>query len=145
VVCHIPLESSQQGRQLCFKCHLNRRFEQEIMGIQSFKNPNFENFETSNLGVLRQNDIWVQPLCPSTENTIRGKVVASLKFELWWVLWIRVCPWFVHAPKVIQLCTNQFWRAPKSRGETHLRVSQSQVAESWDLEARSRLPTLKKG
>jgi hypothetical protein len=29
------------------------------------------------------------------------------------------------------------WRAPKSRGETHLRVSQSQVAESRDLEARS--------
>jgi hypothetical protein len=27
------------------------------------------------------------------------------------------------------------WRAPKSRGETHLRVSQSQVAESWDLVA----------
>jgi hypothetical protein len=23
------------------------------------------------------------------------------------------------------------WRAPKSRGETHLRVSQSQVVESW--------------
>jgi hypothetical protein len=37
------------------------------------------------------------------------------------------------------------WRAPKSRGETHLRVSQSQVAKSWDLEARSRLPTLERG
>jgi hypothetical protein len=37
------------------------------------------------------------------------------------------------------------WHAPKSRGETHLRISQSQVAESWDLEARSRLPTLKRG
>jgi hypothetical protein len=37
------------------------------------------------------------------------------------------------------------WRTPKSWGETHLRVSQSQVAESWDLEARSRLPTLKRG
>jgi hypothetical protein len=37
------------------------------------------------------------------------------------------------------------WRAPKSRGETHLRVPQSQVAESWDLEARSRLPTLERG
>jgi hypothetical protein len=37
------------------------------------------------------------------------------------------------------------WRAPKSRGETHLRVSQSQVAESWDSEARSRLPTLERG
>jgi hypothetical protein len=38
-----------------------------------------------------------------------------------------------------------YWRAPKSRGETHLRVSQSQVVESWDLEARSRLPTLERG
>ncbi len=37
------------------------------------------------------------------------------------------------------------WRAPKSRGETHLKVSQSQVAESWDLVARSWLPTLKRG
>jgi hypothetical protein len=26
-----------------------------------------------------------------------------------------------------------------------LRVSQSQIAESWDLEARSRLPTLERG
>jgi hypothetical protein len=40
---------------------------------------------------------------------------------------------------------NFLWRAPKSRGETHLRVSQSQVAESWDLVACSRLPTLKRG
>jgi hypothetical protein len=39
----------------------------------------------------------------------------------------------------------QIWRAPKSRGETPLRVSQSQVAESWDLVACSRLPTLKRG
>ncbi len=38
--------------------------------------------------------------------------------------------------------TLQPWRAPKSRGETHLRVSQNQVAENWDLEARSRLTTL---
>ncbi len=37
------------------------------------------------------------------------------------------------------------WRAPKSQGETHLRDSQSQVAKSWDLEARSRLPTLERG
>jgi hypothetical protein len=39
----------------------------------------------------------------------------------------------------------QAWRAPKSWGETHLRVPQNQVAKSWDLGARSRLPTLKKG
>jgi hypothetical protein len=37
------------------------------------------------------------------------------------------------------------WRTPKSRGETHLRVSHSQIAENWDSEARSRLPTLERG
>jgi hypothetical protein len=36
------------------------------------------------------------------------------------------------------------WRAPKSRGETHLRAPQNQVVKSWDLEARSRLPTLER-
>jgi hypothetical protein len=39
--------------------------------------------------------------------TIRGKVVASPKFGLWWVLWVRVYPWLVLAPKVLQLCINQ--------------------------------------
>jgi hypothetical protein len=39
--------------------------------------------------------------------SIRGKVVASPKSGLWWVLWIRVCPWFVLTPKVLQLCINQ--------------------------------------
>jgi len=37
----------------------------------------------------------------------RGKVVASPKSGLWWILWVRVCPWFVLASKVLQLCTNQ--------------------------------------
>jgi hypothetical protein len=32
----------------------------------------------------------------------KGKVVVSPKYEPWWVLWIRVCLWFVHAPK----CSN---------------------------------------
>jgi len=46
-----------------------------------------------------------------TKNTIRGKVVASRKFKLWWILWVCVCTWLVHAPKVFQLHTNQlvFW------------------------------------
>jgi hypothetical protein len=36
----------------------------------------------------------------STKYAIRGKVVASPKFGPWWVLWVRVCPWLVLAPKV---------------------------------------------
>ncbi len=41
-------------------------------------------------------------LWPGTEYTIRGKVVASPKSEPWWVLWVRVFPWLVCAPK----CSN---------------------------------------
>jgi hypothetical protein len=29
------------------------------------------------------------------------------KFGLWRVLWIRVCPWLILAPKMLKLCTNQ--------------------------------------
>jgi hypothetical protein len=32
----------------------------------------------------------------------KGEVVASPKSGPWWVLWVRVCPWFVRAPK----CSN---------------------------------------
>jgi hypothetical protein len=57
------------------------------------------------LGIPGQNDIWMEPMWLIIENTIRRKVVASLKSWSWWVLWIRVCPWFVHAQKVLQLHT----------------------------------------
>jgi hypothetical protein len=53
------------------------------------------------------NDIWVLVMWLGTKYIIRGKVVASPKSRPWWILWIRVCPWFVLAPKVFQLCTNQ--------------------------------------
>jgi len=61
----------------------------------------------SGIGSPRRNDIWVQGPWPSTKNTIRGKVVASPKFGPWWILCVRVYPWFIHAPKVLQLCINQ--------------------------------------
>jgi hypothetical protein len=44
------------------------------MGLQNYNNPNFE---TLNLGVLGQNAIWVLAMWQGTNNTIRGKVVAS--------------------------------------------------------------------
>jgi hypothetical protein len=49
------------------------------MGLQSYKIPNFKNFETPNLGIPGQNDIWVLALWLGIENIIRGKVVASPK------------------------------------------------------------------
>jgi len=108
VVCYIPLESSQQGLQLFFKPHLNERSAHKIIDLQSCRNLNFENFGTSNLRVSGQNDTWVMTPWPCKENTIMGKVVVSPQSGLWWVLWVRVCPWFVHATKVLQLCINQF-------------------------------------
>jgi hypothetical protein len=56
----------------------------------------------SHLGVPKQNDISMMVLWPGTKYTIRGKVVASPKSRLWWVLCVRVCPWFICAPK----CSN---------------------------------------
>jgi hypothetical protein len=55
--------------------------------------------EGTPFGVSGQNDIWVLVLWPDTKYTIRGKVVASPKSRTWWVLWICVCPWLVHASK----------------------------------------------
>jgi hypothetical protein len=56
---------------------------------------------------LGQNAIWMWALWRGIEYTIRGKVVPSPKSGPWWVLWIRVCPWLILAPKVLKLCTNQ--------------------------------------
>jgi len=64
-------------------------------------------FQDSHLGISRKNAIWMWASWRGTKYTIRGKVVASLKSKPWWVLRVRVCPWFILAPKVFQLCTNQ--------------------------------------
>ncbi len=64
-------------------------------------------FQDSHLGVSGQNDIWVLVPWPCTKYTIRGRMVISSKSGPWWVLWVQVCSWFVLAPKVLQLCTNQ--------------------------------------
>jgi hypothetical protein len=103
------LESSWQGLQLFFICHLNQRSIDKVMGPQNRRSPNFGNFGTqdSHLGVLGQSDIWMLAPWPCTKYTIKGKVVASPKSRPWWVLWVRVCSWLVLAPKVFQLCTNQ--------------------------------------
>jgi hypothetical protein len=94
VACDIPLESLWLGLQLYFRPHFNQRFTHKVLGPQSCGSPN--------LGIPRQNDIWVLVLWPSTKYTIRGKVVVSPKYKPWWVLWIRVCLWWIYTPQ----CSN---------------------------------------
>jgi hypothetical protein len=59
-------------------------------------------FQDSQLGFLGQNDIWVLVSWLGKECTIKGKVMTSPKFRPWWVLWVHVYPWWVHAPR----CSN---------------------------------------
>jgi hypothetical protein len=106
-LCDISLKIFWQGLQVCFKLHLNRRFAHKVMGPQSCESFNFENFQDSHLGVLGQNSIWVLVPWLGIEYIIRGKVVASPKSGLWWVLWVWVCMWFFLVAKVLKLCTNQ--------------------------------------
>ncbi len=109
VACHIPLKNSRQGLKLLCGSHFNQRFAKEVMGLQSCENPNFGNSRTANLGVLGQNDIWVQALQLSTKNTIRGEVMVSPKSGPWWILWgfpqVKEIIGFheVHRPKQLQV------------------------------------------
>jgi hypothetical protein len=64
-------------------------------------------FWDSHLGVPGQKTIWMWALWRSIKYNIKGKVVASPKSGPWWVLWVRGCPSFVLAPKVLQLCIDQ--------------------------------------
>jgi hypothetical protein len=106
VVCNISLKSSQQGLQLCFRPHFNRRSAHKVMGPQSRGSPKFGNFEIPSW------ESWAKMpfgcwLWLDIEYTIRGNVVASPKSGPWWVLWVCGCSWFVLAPKVLKLCINQ--------------------------------------
>jgi hypothetical protein len=79
----------------------------EIYGPLKSQESQVREFRDSHLGVSKQNAIWMWASWIGTKYTIRGKVVASPKSRLWWVLWIRVCLWFILTPKVLKLCTNQ--------------------------------------
>jgi hypothetical protein len=60
-------------------------------------------------GLPTQNDIWVLVSWPGTEYIIRGKVVTSPKSRPWWVLWVCVYPWFIHAPKCSNYALTNLW------------------------------------
>jgi hypothetical protein len=57
-------------------------------------------FRDSSLGVPGQKVIQMWVPQRGTENTMWGKVVASLESGPWWVLWVQSHPWFVLALKV---------------------------------------------
>jgi hypothetical protein len=95
VACHIPLETSQWGLQLCFRLHLNRRFVDKVMGPQSCRS----------LGTKCHLDVGLVE---------RHRVYYNGEGGAFPQVWAVVnlvnpsSPWFVLAPKMLQLCANHF-------------------------------------
>jgi hypothetical protein len=87
VECDTPSESSQGELQVYSKPHPNWRFEQKVMNLQSPESLNQDNFGTPPWESRDKKSFGCVPW-RDTENTIWGKVVASLESGLWWVLWV---------------------------------------------------------
>jgi hypothetical protein len=105
VACDITLESSRQELKLCFIFHCNWRFKHKVMGPQNWESPtlgiqNWEfNPETKchlDVDLVERHKVYY-----------KGEGGGFPKSRLWWVLWVRGCPWLVLASKVFKLCTNQ--------------------------------------
>jgi len=83
--CDISLKSFWQELQFFFRPHLNSRFTQKVMGLQSHRNSSRHKFETLTRESGERKAIWMWAPWPATKYTIKGKVVASPKSGPWWV------------------------------------------------------------
>jgi hypothetical protein len=109
--CNTPLESYGGEVQVCFRRRPDRRSEQRVMTLWSPGSPNKDNFETISglhLGSLGTKAIWMWVRRSNAENTIWGKVVASLEFGPWWVKWVCVARGLSQHLGWFRRCTNQF-------------------------------------
>jgi hypothetical protein len=109
--CDIPLESSRRELQLCFRSHFNPRFARKVMGLQSPRSPLGRDFGTptreSRESRERKSHLDVG-LVESHRVYYKGEGGASPEVRAVVSLVCPCCPWFVPAPKVLQLCTNHF-------------------------------------
>jgi hypothetical protein len=107
VKCDTPLESSRWELQLWFKPYPNPNSGREVMIVQSPGSPNRDSFGTPPWESREKKTIWMQVWRRAAENTIWGKVVASLESGPWWVKWVQGCPWLVPTLEVCRMSFNQ--------------------------------------
>jgi hypothetical protein len=105
VKCDTPLKSSQRELQLWFRPCPDPSLGRGVMSVQS---PEIQTgqFRDSILGVPGKRAIWMQVRRKATENTIWGKVVASLESRPWWVKWVQGRLWLVPTPKRCKMSSN---------------------------------------
>ncbi len=82
-MCDTLLESSRRELQLCFRLHLDQRSARKVMGFQSFGSLDWRDFGTPTRESWERKTIWMLAPWRGQEYTIKGKVVASPKFEPW--------------------------------------------------------------
>jgi hypothetical protein len=88
VVWHILLKRSQWRLQLCFKPHLHRRFAEKIMGLQSYRNPNFKNFETPTWESWDKMTFGCWPRGSFVHQTCSNYALTNMLFGLFMSMWI---------------------------------------------------------
>jgi hypothetical protein len=105
--CHIPLESSQWELQLCFRLHLDQRFARKVMRFQSCGSPNLGDFGTPTWE-SRDKNVHLD-VGPMDKHIVyyKGEDGGFPQVRVMVSLACSCCPWFILAPKVLQLCTNR--------------------------------------
>jgi hypothetical protein len=93
--CHIPLKSSRQELQLCFRMHLDPRSGCKVMRLQSRRSPNLDDFETPTWESHDKRRVYY-----------KGEGGGFPQVQAMVNLMCSCCPWLVLIPKVLQLCTN---------------------------------------
>ncbi len=93
--CNMALKSSWRELQLCFKPHCNQRSARKVMGLQSPRS--LEKNSHLDVGSVESHRVYYKG---EGGGFPQVRVVVSLMCSC--------CPWFVLAPRVLQLCTNHF-------------------------------------
>jgi hypothetical protein len=102
--CDMVLKNFQRELQDCFKPHPNPRSEQEVMDAQSPGSPNRDSFKTPPWESREKVPFGCSL---NVDNTIWGKVVASLESGLWWVKWVQVAHGLSQHQRCSRMWTNQ--------------------------------------
>ncbi len=100
----IPWESSQQELQLCFRIHCNWRSAREVISPQICKRPSCGNFKTPTWESRDKKPFRCGPRGEVQSIRVEGGGFPQVRAVM--SLVSLSCPWFVLAPKVLQLCTN---------------------------------------
>jgi hypothetical protein len=105
VTCHLPLKSSWQGLQLCFRPHFNRRSIEKVMGPKVAGVPSLRISGLPLGSPMTKSHLNVAPV-ERCKVYYKGEGGGFPQVRAMVSLVSLSCPRLVLTPKVLQLCTN---------------------------------------